>query len=221
MKCKVKTVIFDFDGVIIDSGADIANAVKHTLNVFRRPVLPMSEIISYVGHGAEYLIRKSFQGSSEELIKQALPAYRKHYLENALIETRLYSNVEETLDVIKEHIHKIALITNKPEDIAEIILAGLDIKDYFDIVLGPESVIKMKPDPEGIRRVLATFGIAPKNAIMVGDSHTDIEAGKSAGTNTCGVTYGLGNRKELIQSAPDFLISDMAQLLEHIELHNK
>lgn len=218
MKYKVDAVIFDFDGVIIDSGADIAHAVQHTLQKFNRPVLAVDQIIIYTGHGAEYLVRQSFKGSSEELILEALPAYTKYYLENALVETTLYPHVKQALEVIKRNMdHKIALVTNKPENIARKILAGLDIADYFDAVLGPESVKKMKPDPEGIGKVLAAFRIAPKNAIMVGDSHTDVEAGKSAGTYTCGITGGLGNKAELIASIPDFLIDDMAQLLEHLE----
>lgn len=217
MKYKVQAVIFDFDGVIIDSGLDIANAVKHTLKRFSRPVLTTDEIISYTGHGSEFLIRKSFQDCSDDLIMQALPAYNKYYLENALIETRLYPHVKETLGLLKGHPgYKIALVTNKPEDIAYRILAGLDIEDYFDAILGPESVKNMKPDPEGIRQVLAAFQITPNNAVMVGDSHTDIEAGRNAGTYTCGVSYGLGNTEELIQSGPDFIINDMSQLLEHL-----
>jgi HAD superfamily hydrolase (TIGR01509 family) len=140
-------------------------------------------------------------------------------LENALIETKLYPNVKETLKDIKEHRRdkKIALVTNKPEEISKKILAGLGIRQYFDLIMGPESVKKIKPDPEGIRKVLDTFGIVAEKAIMVGDSYVDVKAGRSAGTNTCGVTYGLGNKKELIKAAPDFYISDMSQLLEHIE----
>lgn len=218
MKFEVNVVIFDFDGVIIDSGADIASAAQHTLKVFNRPVLSEDEIISYVGHGAEALIRRCFKDSSEELIKQAVPFYKKYYLDNALIETKLYPHVKETLKVIKELEEKeIALVTNKPEDISRKILAGLGIRQFFDLILGPESVKKIKPDPEGIKKVLAALGIAREKAIMVGDSYVDVQAGKNAGTITCGVAYGLGNKEELIKSAPDFLISDMSQLLEYIE----
>lgn len=219
MKYQVDAVIFDLDGVIIDSGADIAAGVQHILQLFRRPVLSKDEILSYVGHGAEVLIRRSFKDCPEELIKQAIPVYKKYYLDNALIETRLYEHVHESLEYIKGQMgnKKIALVTNKPEDIAEKILEGLGVKEYFDLLLGPESVKRMKPDPEGIIKVLNELGIAVEKAIMVGDSHTDIEAGRSAGTVTCGVTYGLGDTDELIKASPDFLIRDMASLLEYIE----
>jgi phosphoglycolate phosphatase len=218
MKHKLKAVIFDFDGVIIDSGADIANAVNHTLIAFGLPALERDKIISYVGHGAEVLVRKCFQNCSEEVIQKALPTYKTYYLENALIDTRLYPYVEEILAVIKEQLGcRVALVTNKPENIARRILTGLNINKYFDAVLGPESVNKMKPDPEGILKVLAAFETSPDQAIMVGDSHTDIEAGKKAGTHTCGVTYGFGDNNELIHSDPEFLIDDITQLLDHIQ----
>ncbi len=216
MKHQLDLVIFDFDGVIIDSGSDIANAVQYTLREFGRPVLSRGEIISYVGHGAEWLIRESFSGSTEETIQQAIPFYRKFYLENSLAETRLYQHVQESLVWIKQEMGKrIALVTNKPEDVAERILAGLGIAAYFDMVVGPESA-RMKPDPDGILKVLATLGVSAEKALMVGDSHTDIEAGKNAAVLTCGVTYGLGDSAELIKSSPHILINDIAELLNYI-----
>lgn len=219
MKYPVKLIIFDFDGVIIDSGQDIASAVQYVLKLFDQSVLTREEIIGYVGHGVEYLISKCFKGCDDDTIKQVIPIYRKHYLENAVVETRLYEHVEETLEYIKKsgEDNRIALVTNKPEDLTYKILDVFGVKQYFDMVVGPESVKKMKPDPEGILQVLEQFKIPPHQAIMVGDSHVDVEAGKNAGTITCGVTYGLGDREELIKSSPDIIINDMAELLTHIE----
>jgi len=218
MRYQVNLVIFDFDGVIIDSGQDIAGAMQHVLKQFNQPILTREEIISYVGHGVGHLIRNCFSGCDDDTIEQVIPIYRKHYLENAVVETRLYEHVEETLKHIKSsESTKTALVTNKPEDLALKILEVLGVKQYFDMVVGPESVKKMKPDPEGIIQVLEHFKLPAQQAIMVGDSYVDVEAGKNAGTLTCGVTYGLGNREELIKSSPDIFISDLAELLEHIQ----
>lgn len=219
MKYPVNLIIFDFDGVIINSGQDIASAAQHVLKLFDQPVLSQEEIISYVGHGVQYLIKNCFKGCDDDFVEQVIPVYRKHYLKNAVVKTRLYEHVEETLKYIKKsgEDNKIALVTNKPEDLTYKILEVLGVKPYFDMVVGQESVKKMKPDPEGILQVLEQFKIPPQQAVMVGDSHVDIEAGKNAGTITCGVTYGLGDREELIKSSPDILINDLAELLEHIE----
>ena len=215
MESELNVLIFDLDGVIINSGADIANAVNHTRKLFGRSLLSNDEIIGYVGHGAEALIRSSFRGCSEDLINKALPLYLQYYLDNALIETSLYPNVKETLEDLKwrREDKKIALVTNKPEAIAERILVGLGVRQYFDLIVGPESVMKMKPDPEGIIKVLNTLGRSPEQAVMIGDSHTDIEAGKRAGTKTCGAAYGLGNKEELIKSNPDFVINNINEVI--------
>lgn len=211
-KLEVSVIIFDFDGVIVDSGKDIANAVIYTLKHFNRPLLPKEEIISYVGRGVENLIRRSFKDSNEDIIAQAIPVYREYYLRNCVVETKLYSNVKETLEFFAEK--KLALVTNKPEDMTRRILDAFGIEKYFKLIVGPESVKKMKPDPEGIQKVLDLFDERPEKAIMVGDSYTDILAGKKAHTYTCGVTYGIGSTKELIEAGPNFVFDDIIKLTE-------
>jgi len=209
-RLKANVLIFDFDGVIIDSRADIVNAVKYTLEYFGRPLLSDDEIVSYVGWGADNLVRSCFKGCDDEIIQKAIPFYRKYYLENSVEKTRLYRNVKETLDYFKHK--KIALVTNKPEDISRSILDKLGITAYFGIVVGPESLKRLKPDPEGILKVLDFFGEKPENAIMIGDTYTDIEAGKAAGSHTCGVTYGIGAVKDLLGASPDFVVNDIIEL---------
>lgn len=215
MKTKVNAVIFDFDGVLIDSGDDLADAVLYALKRFERPLLPRAEIIGYVGRGIENLIRRSFKGCSEETASAALPVFSEYYFKNCLERTRLHKNVAETLEKIKDK--KIGLVTNKAEVMSGRILEGLGISKYFDAVVGPESVKNIKPDPEGILKALKMFGIEPSNAVMVGDTFTDIQAGKNAGTKTCGVTYGIGDTVELVKAAPDFLIDDMKKFTDFIE----
>ncbi len=217
MKSEINAIIFDFDGVIVDSGEDIANAVIYTLKLFDMPMLPESEIISYVGRGAVNLIRMCFKECDEVTLQKAVIVYRSYYLDNCLINTKLYPNVKETLRYFRNKDKKLALVTNKPEDLTHKILIGLGVNAYFSMVIGPESVRKMKPDPEGILKVLENFSEYPKNAIMVGDSYTDVEVGRNAGTLTCGVTYGLGDVSKLLASVPDYVIDDIDKLTDIIE----
>lgn len=219
MKFPIDLFIFDFDGVIVDSAADIANSMNYALQVYNCPQLPQAEIISYIGHGAETLIKSCFKGCNEDIIRKALPFYKQYYLENAVVDTVLYPGVKDTLDAIKGlgDNKKIALVTNKPEAITKKILENLVIKQYFDITIGPESVKKMKPDPEGINLVLHTLSQSAERAIMVGDSDVDIEAGRRAGIYTCGAYYGLGNKDQLKKAGPHIIIKNMPELLGYIE----
>ncbi len=215
MGIKAGTIVFDFDGVIVDSGADIANAVVHTLKAFGRPVLSREEIIGYVGRGAEQLIRKSFKGCSEDVIKEALPFYKKYYLDNCIVETRLYDNVRDALSFFSQK--KLAILTNKSEALTYRILEGLGVMQFFKLIIGPESVQRLKPDPEGLVKVLQKLGESAENALMVGDTYTDIEVGKRVGAHTCGVTYGLGDTKALTAAEPDIIIDDMGELVLHVK----
>ncbi|MEQ8199927.1 MAG: HAD-IA family hydrolase [Syntrophomonadaceae bacterium] len=216
MKISLETVIFDFDGVIIDSGTDITSAVNHTRGLFGLPDLPGATIIEYIGDGVRVLVERSFKGCAPEVLEQALSQYRKYYQAHALDETRLYPHVRTTLEAISSRGKKIALVTNKSEPLAELILSGLQVRPYFNLVVGPESVQRMKPDPQGLVKVLDTFQTAARRAIMVGDTHSDIEAGRRAGTWTCGARYGLGNKKNLVMSRPDLMIDDIAELMAYI-----
>ena len=215
MKLELALIIFDFDGVVIDSGADIAKAVNYTLKHFKRNQLPEEEIISYVGHGAERLIRSSFKEVTDELVAEAMSLYLEYYLAHCLEETKLYNHFKETLEFFKDK--KKAIVTNKPESLTVKILQELSILDYFDLIVGPESVTALKPNPEGLLKVLTVLGIGPEAAMMIGDSYTDIEVGKIAGMHTCGVTYGLGDKNKLILSSPDILIDDINKLKDFIE----
>ncbi|MCX7922516.1 MAG: HAD-IA family hydrolase [Clostridia bacterium] len=215
MKKDVSIIIFDFDGVIVDSGRDIANAVNYALRYFGRRELAYEQLISYVGRGVEHLIGKSFEGGSDEIIKKAIPVYKNYYLENCIKESVLYPDVKEILEYFRDK--KIALVTNKPEDLTLKILDGMGVRQYFNMVVGPESVSKMKPNPEGLLKVIGYFGEEAGRTIMVGDSYTDIEAGKNAGTYTCGVTYGLGDVNALTKSGPDFIVDDIKGLTEFIK----
>jgi phosphoglycolate phosphatase len=86
------------------------------------------------------------------------------------------------------------------------------VENRFDAILGGDSGPEKKPHPALLRSVLRQFQIPPPNAVMIGDGDTDIEAGQRAGVVTCGVTYGLGNKNDLLTAKPDFLIDDLGQL---------
>jgi phosphoglycolate phosphatase-like HAD superfamily hydrolase len=90
----------------------------------------------------------------------------------------------------------------------------LEIRSYFDMILGGDSTQRIKPDPDPLKKILNRLQISPDHGVMVGDSVNDVLAGKQAGMITCALTYGLGKRKDLAQAKPDFLLDDIATLTE-------
>ncbi|MGE5372079.1 MAG: HAD family hydrolase [Solirubrobacterales bacterium] len=218
MKYRLDAVLFDLDGVVIDSASDIATSVQLTMEVLNHPVRPREEIIPHVGYGAVTMLRGCLNQADEAMLEQAVPIYRQIYLQHALVETRLFPNLENVMRRMKTHpVKKTAVVTSKTVELSEAILQGLKARHYFDLIVGFDSVVKPKPDPEGILMVLDAFGAAPERTMMVGDAFTDIEAGKRAGVVTCGVTYGMGDRDLLLQSKPDLLVNDIGELLKYIE----
>lgn len=217
MKIKTDLVIFDFDGVLVDTAPDIANAANFTLEAIGFAKLPNDVIGSYIGGGAEPLMRKCLGDRAEELLPKALPVFIERYKAYGFVETHLYPNVVETLQTLKNMGKPMAIATNKMEQLTHQILQGLNIHGYFPVVVGPESIKRRKPDPESINIILDRMGFKPAQAMIIGDTWMDIQSGINAGIATCGVTYGYGSRDEVENSKPDFIIDRIEQLFDYIE----
>jgi phosphoglycolate phosphatase len=203
-------VIFDLDGTLIDSKLDLANSVNFTRQQMGLSLLEPRLISSYVGDGASMLIRRAMgEGLTETHIRKALEIFMSHYREHLLDNTRLYPGVHEALNDLAPI--KVAVLTNKPLRPSLTILQGLQILDKFTVVYGGTCFEQKKPHPMGVERILQDTGIPRDRALMVGDSHIDIQTGRNASVVTCGVTYGFAS-DTLSEPRPDFLIDDLRQL---------
>ena len=216
MKKNIDVLVFDFDGVLVDTGLDIANAMNYVLRHYALPELPPQRIISFIGRGAGKLVEDSLGEGKLHLLDQALEMFLQRYSEYYLVDTSLYPGVKEVLAHYHQAGKTLAIATQKAEPITHSILAGLGIKQYINLVIGPESVTHRKPHPESILKILQQTGTDPGRLIFVGDMVTDIQAGKAAGVITCAVTYGLGQRVDLEAAQPDFLINQLMELCDLI-----
>jgi phosphoglycolate phosphatase len=217
MKRFVNVVIFDFDGVLVDTGLDIANAMNFVLCHFHLPELPADTIIGFIGGGAGKLVRDSLGEAHAHLLDQALPMFLERYSQYYLVDTCLYPGVLEVLQCLHQAGKTLAIATQKPEPITHAILSGLKIDPYISMVVGPESITHRKPHPESLLKIIQSVQAGPQRVIMVGDMVTDIQAGQAAGTLTCAVTYGLGQRAGLAAAKPDFIVDEIKDLLSHID----
>ena len=217
MTWTVETIVFDFDGVLVDTGVDIANAANFMLHSLGLEEQPIDRIISYIGGGAEPLVRKCLSDQVETLYDQGLAIFKKRYAENYFVETKLYPGAQQVLEHYARMHKNMGIATNKVGRLTQGILNGLSINQYFPVIIGPESITHRKPDPEAVLKVLEYFGTPPGQALMIGDTPEDLLAGKSAGTLTCGVTYGFGSIESVESAEPDFILNDLSELPRFID----
>ena len=213
MKRRVDLIMFDLDGTLADTGADLADAVNFTRAKFDLAPLRAQKIHANVGRGVEHLIRSSLPIENSDHFHEALRVFLERYDAHLLDKTVLYPGARLMLD----HFHdkRRVLVSNKIQRLTEAVVRGLRVEDCFDLILGGDRAAEKKPHPALLTMALEQFQTAPSRALMVGDSDIDVEAGKRAGVMTCAVTYGLGDKDLLIAAKPDVSIDYLAQLSDH------
>jgi len=206
----IDLIIFDLDGTLVDSREDMANAVNFTLKQIGLREKNISEISSYIGKGIEDLIRGSLGNKQEALLKRALSIFVEYYRKHSTDTTVLYPNVKEILEYFKNK--RKTIVTNRNYEFALTTLNKLGIRDYFEDIVGGDDIGCMKPSSCPLDRSMGRLNADKEKAIIVGDMDIDIVAGKKAGIITCGVTYGMGKKEDIIKAKPDFIIDDIIDL---------
>ncbi len=206
----VELIIFDLDGTLADTRADLTRAVNYALGRLHLPELPMETVCQNVGHGVQTLLTAALGPEHQGHLTEGVKLFQEYYAAHLLDETRLYPGVRETLEHFRKK--RKAIITNKPLGFTITILRGLKIGEHFDLILGGDSTTERKPHPEPAQKTLATFRTDPRRAAVVGDSPADIEMAKRAGVYSVAVTYGLRPCEELMQAGPDLLLDTFSDL---------
>ncbi|MHB8940801.1 MAG: HAD family hydrolase [Desulfobacteria bacterium] len=214
MEYAVRLLVFDLDGTLVDSKEDLANAVNVALESFDLPPLPHPVIYSYVGDGASALMRRALPPEKTGLLSEVLDRFLAYYRRHLLDTTRAYPGVVGALRKWTG-IYRMAVLTNKGVAMTREILSGLSLDRYFFEVRGGDSFDTKKPDPEGLLHILRESGVEAREAIMIGDSRNDVQAGRAAGAVTCGVTYGLG-ASGFAELPPDFTVDRFPDLFRRI-----
>lgn len=203
-------LIFDLDGTLVDTRLDLATAVNHALQQLRRPPLPLPVLTGFVGDGARTLVARALGNPEINDLETALRFFRAYYAEHLVDHSRLYDGVLETLQHFRHK--KKALLSNKPQEFTEPLLARLDLSKFFDVVVGARPDLKLKPDPQPVHFILEQLGIPATGAMIIGDGENDVLAGKAAGITTCAVTYGIRPAEKLLPLQPDFVIHNFSEL---------
>jgi phosphoglycolate phosphatase len=215
----VSTMLFDLDGTLIDSRADLARSINLMLVDLDRPQLNEATIGGFVGDGVRVLVHRCLtatdpdhQPPDEALHAKGIALMHSHYANEMLKTTRLYPQVSETLAAFDKK--RKAVVTSKEVRFTKIILDHFDIAKYFDAIVGGDTTPARKPDPGPVLEAMKQLGASACETIMIGDSENDVIAGKRAGTHTCAVSDGFRSAEELRVTEPDVLIERFDQLKE-------
>jgi phosphoglycolate phosphatase len=205
----IKIIMFDLDGTLVDSSVDITNALNFAIGPYGLAKLSVKETIGMVGEGLTRLIEKVLGEERSSLVPEILERFVGYYSEHLTEFTAPYRGVRETLERLGSY--KKAVISNKREALSRRLLEEVGLAKYFDLVLGSDSVEEKKPSPKPILKVLEFFSIKPDEAVIVGDSNFDIDAGRAAGIRTIAVSYGFRDIGSLQRA--DFIIGDIGELV--------
>jgi pyrophosphatase PpaX len=213
----IDTILFDLDGTLLNTNDLIKASFKHTLDHFYPDKYTEKDIIQFFGEQLEY----SFSKVDPTRIEELSNFYRKHNIEHHDELVKEFPNVNATLTTLKEKGYKMAIVTTKRWETVKLGLNLFKMGDFFDAVVAIDDVKKPKPDPEPLLMALEKLESSPENAIMVGDSVSDIEAGHRAGTKTVAVSWTIKGVEIFKDVHPDFIIDDMREIIGVMDELNK
>lgn len=228
----IEAVLFDLDGTLIDSVPDLAASIDQMLLSMGQPAAGETKVNRWVGNGAIALVqralldddrgdelhRKQFANAHEDdRYVVAYGIFESTYAQRLIHATGLYPGVNEVLAKLDSADIKMALVTNKPRIFTLPLLKGLNIHRYFSEVICGDDLPHKKPHPLPVITALEKLSVNANNAVMVGDSVSDVTSAQQAGVNTIAVTYGYNHGIAITDSRndvqADVFIDEIQQLL--------
>ena len=217
-----KAILFDLDGTLVETAPEIADAVNDTLQHFGWPNLTQTRIEGWIGQGTRELLLLALayqQHTSVEhirdsaLLREALPVFDAHYQARCGTRSRLYPHVRETLHRLRARGCRLAVVTNKEGRYTETVLRAHGLHDAVDCIISGDTYPTKKPDPTAVLALLATWHLAPQEALFVGDSAIDAATARRAGMPIWLLPYGYNQGQPVQSCAPDRVIDDLSALL--------
>jgi len=213
---KYKGIIFDLDGTLADTLEDLADSMNRVLTLQGLPVHGYDAYRYFIGKGVANLVAETLpqEKRTDELIALCYNLIVADYRTHCLVKTHLYDGIAEALSLLRGNGIKMAVFSNKPDELTKKIVEALAGADNFETVLGARPDIPRKPDPAGAIFICRHFGIAPGSILYLGDTDIDMMTANSAGMFAVGVQWGFRTKEELLGNGARAVIAHPRELLE-------
>ena len=216
---KYQTFIFDLDGTLLDTLADLATAVNYALAKNGYPLRTEDEVKEFIGNGVVKLMERAIGAPKENTpdFEQTFSDFKRYYGENCRVHTKLYSGIEEVLTALKDKGKKCAIVSNKA-DFAVKILNDFYFQGLIEVAVGENEAagIKKKPSPDLVWLALKMLGVGTDNAVYIGDSEVDIQTANNAGLPCISVSWGMKTREFLQSHGAQIVLNEPLELLEYV-----
>lgn len=212
-------LLFDLDGTLVDSVPDLAAAIDVMQTELGLPTRGIDKVRHWVGNGMDRLVKRALTDAMDaepdaRLYARGSELFSAAYADNACVHSRLYAGVASTLAQLHAAGYRLGCITNKRARFTEIVLAEMQIADYFSIVVSGDSLPLRKPDPLPLHHAMNTLGFAPATTLMIGDSMSDLHAANTAGVDAIAVSYGYRQGQDLTTASPLAIIDEFTALAD-------
>jgi phosphoglycolate phosphatase len=209
------TIVFDLDGTLVDTAPDLVDTLNVILAQEGLPAVPFAQARNMIGGGAKTLIERALiaerRACPPSVLERLYARFVVHYAEHIADRSRPFPELEATLDQLAAAGHRLAVCTNKLEWLSKRLLDTLRLSGRFAAICGQDTFGMQKPDPQVFRLTVRRAGGEPQQAIMVGDSKTDIDTARAAGVPVVAVDFGY-SEVPIASLGPDRLISSFSDL---------
>ena len=217
-----KMILIDVDGTLVDSVPDLAFCVDAMMERLGRPPHGEAAVRNWVGNGVERLVCRALVGQldgepDEADVERALPIFLDLYAENTSGRSLLYPGVREGIDYLKAAGYPLGCVTNKAGQFTEPLLRDLGVREDFSIVVSGDTLPRKKPDPLPLLHAAEYFGVRPVDALMVGDSVSDVKAARAAGFGIVCMSYGYNHGLDIRTAEPDAVIDSLIEIKDLLE----
>ncbi|WFE69784.1 phosphoglycolate phosphatase [Thiomicrospira sp. R3] len=221
-KIKPGLVLIDLDGTLVDSVPDLAYCVDQMMAQLAMPLRGEAAVRNWVGNGVERLVRRALINAVEgepddDLFARAYPIFLALYTDNYSQRSCVYDGVVEGLEWMLAQGYRLSCVTNKAEAFTLPLLKDKGLHDYFEFVVSGDTCAEKKPHPMPLLHAAELMKVSPDNALMIGDSKSDVKAARAAGFHIFCMTYGYNHGEDIRDYQPDVVMDSMSELANYLE----